>query len=223
MAEGEDYVHFQYLIEDQSGAELIYILMEKVKSVYPDITYDCKGFRGMGGFTKRNTVKETRTGKLLNDLATYLRGFNRSLQGIPSVIMVVVDNDDHDVEEFRRELESVAVQNLITIDHVFCIAVEEIEAWLLGDEQAILRAYPNAKLPVLHSYVQDSICGTWEVLADVIRQGGIAKIRKDRLSYMEIGRLKAEWAKKIGTYMDLNANNSPSFQYFISEVYKRII
>ena len=60
-------------------------------------TYDCKGFRGIGGFTRKNTIKETKTGKLLNDLATYLRGFDRSLQSFPSVIIVVLDSDDHDV------------------------------------------------------------------------------------------------------------------------------
>lgn len=113
--------------------------------LYPNATYDCKGFRGIGGFTRKNTIKETKTGKLLNDLATYLRGFDRSLQSFPSVIIVVLDSDDHDVQQFRSELEAVAMQNMIKIDHVFCLAVEEIEAWLLGDRHALLSAYPHAK------------------------------------------------------------------------------
>ena len=120
-------MHFQYLVEDQSGAALIRILMEKIVELYPNATYDCKGFRGIGGFTRKNTIKETKTGKLLNDLATYLRGFDRSLQSFPSVIIVVLDSDDHDVQQFRSELEAVAMQNMIKIDHVFCLAVEEIE------------------------------------------------------------------------------------------------
>ena len=74
------HMHFQYLVEDQSGAALIRILMQKIVELYPNATYDCKGFRGIGGFTRKNTIKETKTGKLLNDLATYLRGFDRSLQ-----------------------------------------------------------------------------------------------------------------------------------------------
>lgn len=80
-------MHFQYLVEDQSGAALIRILMQKIVELYPNATYDCKGFRGIGGFTRKNTIKETKTGKLLNDLATYLRGFDRSLQSFPSVII----------------------------------------------------------------------------------------------------------------------------------------
>ena len=58
-------MHFQYLVEDQSGAALIRILMQKIVELYPNATYDCKGFRGIGGFTRKNTIKETKTGKLL--------------------------------------------------------------------------------------------------------------------------------------------------------------
>ena len=64
-------------------------------------------------------------------------------------IFVVLDNDDHNATEFRKELNHVACQNNITVDHVFCIAVEEVEAWLLGDENAILVAYSAAKLAKL--------------------------------------------------------------------------
>jgi len=213
-------MHFQYLIEDQSSAVLIDEIMLKIMKNHTDITYDYKEFRGIGGFTKKNTVKETKIGKLLNDLATYLRGFNKSLSGIPAVIIVIGDND---TDEFRRSLENVANQNMIIIDRVFCIAVEEVEAWLLGDEAAILAAYPNAQIASLHSYIQDSICGTWEVLADVIYPDGMQKIRKNHLSYIEIGKLKSEWSKKIGVHMDIYNNQSPSFNSFISEIEKRVV
>lgn len=216
-------MHFQFLVEDRSSTELINILMDKIVSTNPNVTFNCKGFRGIGGFTPKNTVKETKTGKLLNDLATYLRGFNRSLQGIPAAIIVVLDNDDRDAKTFREELENVARQNMILVDHVFCVAVEEVEAWLLGDQDALMTAYPSAKAQVLRGYIQDSICGTWEVLADVVYPGGITKIKKDRLSYMEIGKLKAEWAKNIGIHMSLQGNASPSFNYFIQEIRKRIV
>lgn len=118
-------MHFQYLVEDQSGAALIRILMQKIVELYPNATYDCKGFRGIGGFTRKNTIKETKTGKLLNDLATYLRGFDRSLQSFPSVIIVVLDSDDHDVQQFRSELEAVAMQNMIKIDIEYFFYVDD--------------------------------------------------------------------------------------------------
>ena len=216
-------MHFQYLVEDQSGAALIRILMQKIVELYPNATYDCKGFRGIGGFTRKNTIKETKTGKLLNDLATYLRGFDRSLQSFPSVIIVVLDSDDHDVQQFRSELEAVAMQNMIKIDHVFCLAVEEIEAWLLGDRHALLSAYPHAKMHVLNTYVQDSICGTWEVLADAVYPGGTSKLSREHASFIEIGKLKAEWAQNIGIHMDLKSNESPSFNDFIHKIERRLV
>lgn len=82
--------------------------MQKNVELYPNATYDCKGFRGIGGFTRKNTIKETKTGKLLNDLATYLRGFDRSLQSFPSVIIYTVtpeqENKAIDALKFKEEL-----------------------------------------------------------------------------------------------------------------------
>ena len=216
-------MHFQFLIEDQSSAELIEILMPKIIAGLQDATFDCKSFHGLGGFTKKNTVKETRTGKLLNDLATYLRGFDKSLRGISAAIIIVLDNDTRDPEVFRSELENVAKRNSISVDHVFCIDVEEVEAWLLGDSNAIRMAYPNARLSVLQSYVQDSICGTWEVLADIVYSGGFSKFKKQNPTYAEIGRKKREWAGEIGKFMNIDENKSPSFRFFIGELRKRLV
>lgn len=215
-------MHFQFLIEDQSSAVLIEILMQRISLTNEHVTFNCKSFKGIGGFTKKNTVKETKSGKLLNDLATFLRGFNKSLQNIPAVIIVVLDNDTRNTEAFLAELTQVANQNMIIVDHVFCIAVEEVEAWLLGDEAAILAAYPSAKLQQLHAYVQDSICGTWEVLADVVYPGGVSRLKKDCPTYIEKGKCKSEWARKIGVYMDMSHNISPSFNHFITEINKRL-
>lgn len=222
LDKGRIIMHIQFLLEDQSTKVLIDILMEKVIANNNDFTFDCKSFRGIGGFTPKNTVKETKTGKLLNDLATYLRGFNKSLIGIPAAIIVIVDNDDRTTEQFKMELNDVAKKNNITIDHVFCVAIEEVEAWLLGDKKAVLMAYPHAKTAVLNSYEQDSICGTWEVLADIVYNGGIRKFTKDCPTYIEKGKYKAQWAKRIGQYMDLDSNESPSFNLFISELNKRV-
>lgn len=215
-------MYFQFLIEDQSSAALIEEIMKKIESERADVFHNCKHFGGIGGFTKKNTVKETKSGKLLNDLATYLRGFNKSLKGFPAAVVVVLDNDCRDTEEFQEELQHVASQNMITIDHVFCIAVEEVEAWLLGDENALLMAYPKARLHIIRSYVQDSICGTWEVLADAIYPGGITKFNKDCPTYIEAGMCKSEWAREIGKLMDFAENKSPSFQNFMAEINKRL-
>lgn len=65
-------MHFQYLVEDQSGAALIRILMQKIVELYPNATYDCKGFRGIGGFTRKNTIKETKNRKVTQRFSNIL-------------------------------------------------------------------------------------------------------------------------------------------------------
>lgn len=213
-------MYFQFLVEDKSGGILIDLLMKKIQEQAPETTYDIKSFRGLGGFTRKNTVKETKDGQLLNDLSTYLRGFNRSLAGFPAAVVVVLDNDDNDPAALRQMLEQVSEQNRIEIDHVFCLAIEELEAWLLGDEAAILAAYPDANRRALHEYEQDSICGTWEVLADVVYDGGCAALKKQ--PWNEIGRMKSVWAQEIGRHLSVQSNRSPSFQAFLQEILNRV-
>ena len=123
---------------------------------------------------------------------------------------------------FREQLENVAKMNNIVMDYVFCLAIEEVEAWFLGDEVALQKVYPEYKKNVLHEYAQDSICGTWEMLADVIYKGGIREIRKKKMSFVEIGKLKAEWAEKIGSVMVFEDNKSPSFNFFRETIISRI-
>ncbi len=144
------------------------------------------------------------------------------LSKVNSAIIIVLDNDTRDTDEFLGELNSITDENCITMDHVFCLAIEELEAWLLGDQDALFAAYPNAKGQVLLSYEQDSICGTWETLAEAIYPGGIKKMKKDCPTYREIGTLKSEWAENIGSYIDVTRNKSNSFNFFINEINKRI-
>ncbi len=146
-------------------------------------------------------------------LRNYANAFSRSK---PKVIVVVVDIDYHDYEIFLSQLESLLDDCEPKPQAVFALAVEEGEAWLLGDRTAVKIAYPFAKDAVLEQYVQDSICGTWEFLADAVYRGG-----SDRLSaigYPEIGRVKFEWAERISPHVDAARNQSPSFQRFCEKL-----
>lgn len=69
--------------------------------------------------------------------------------------------------------------------------------------------------------MQDSICGTWEYLADMLTKGGISKFRKKNPTAYDVGRCKSEWAENIGRQMNIRNNVSPSFQEFIEELDKR--
>ena len=98
----------------------------------------------------------------------------------------------------------------------FCIAIEEGEAWLLGDIFAIKAAYPKAQDNVLNGYENDSICGTWELLADAVFNNGSDALKKQ--GWQAVGRAKSAWAENIAPHMDVDANASPSFRYFRDKV-----
>lgn len=96
---------------------------------------------------------------------------------------------------------------------VISFAIEEGEAWLLGEISAVKAAYPNAKNNVLNSYVNDSICGTWEVLADATVSGGAEALRK--AGWQAIGAEKSKWADEITPRLKIVGNKSPSFTKFV--------
>ena len=129
-----------------------------------------------------------------------------------SAVIVVVDLDDKNCHSFKQDLLRVVRDCDPAPTALFRIAIEEIEAWLLGDTEAVKAAYPRAKGPVLNRYEPDSICGTWEVLADAVYPGGSAQLKK--LGYPEVGRIKCEWAKRITPHIKLDRNRSKSFQVF---------
>ena len=219
-------MYFQFLIEDLSTEILIGHVMEKLQKKYPDkvVCYDTKSFNGIGHLRITGNLMERKGGNLLNNLHLYLRGFDRSLSSMKNAaIIVVLDNDKRNPEVFQQELEQVAKEAVMLTDYVFCIAVKEMEAWLFGDENAILNAYPSAKRKYIRSYEQDGICDTWEVLANVVYPGGLARLqKKSQNSYSETGRAKCEWADKIGMQLILEENVSPSFQNLLKTLQSRI-
>jgi hypothetical protein len=129
---------------------------------------------------------------------------------------VVVDLDERNCIDFKQELLQIQKRCHPRPNVLFRLAIEETEAWLLGDQKAIVKAFPRAKMGVLHSYRQDSICGTWETLADALFPGGSAALKGE--GYPRIGEEKCGWAAQIGRHVDVGANLSPSFRAFRSGV-----
>jgi hypothetical protein len=86
----------------------------------------------------------------------------------------------------------------------------------LGDFAAVKSAYQNAKDDVLDSYENDSICGTWEVLADAVYAGGARAL--SRKGWQAVGAEKSRWAETISPRMDIEINASPSFCFFRDQI-----
>ncbi len=203
-------MHVEFLVEDRSGAALLEQVVPKIAR--GRITYRIHPYKGVGHLPK-DLAKSGDPAKrmLLNELPRLIRGFG-STPGIDAVV-IVVDSDARPCSAFLAELKSVAARTKPAPPFVvFRLAIEEIEAWLLGDRQALLSAYPRARKAVLQRYEQDSICGTWELLADAIHLGGSRKLAAT--GYHTTGFMKSEWARSIGAHLDVENNASPSFRKF---------
>lgn len=215
----EQAMHIEILIEDLSGQKMLEILMERMVGAH--ITYKIHKYKGIGHLPKNITDSRNAGSKaLLNNLPKLLNGLGKTFQAYgeeyPAVVFVIMDLDRNNFSIFHNQLVEVLDACDTKPETKFCIAIEEGEAWLLGDINAIKRAYPNAKVPILNSYVNDSICGTWEVLADAIHPSGSTGLKL--AGFQASGTAKYEWAENITPYMDLDNNQSQSFNYFYSKM-----
>ena len=208
-------MHFEILVEDSSGKKALDILMPKILG--DQHTFNIRAYRGIGHIPK-NLTSNADAGKLLllNQLPKLLRAYGRSSANESKAVIVVCDLDDRCLKTFRRELFAVLNACNPKPDTRFCIAVEEGEAWLLGDIPAVKAAYPKARENVLNSYQNDAICGTWELLADAVFIKGSGALKERR--WQAVGREKSAWAENIAPHMDVDANASPSFQYFRDKI-----
>lgn len=218
----------EFLIEDRSGEKLINEVMchYKNEAGREDICYHTLSYKGIGGLNKGKDAITVKSNHLLSELPKRMRAIQyQNIHRSDVTLFVVVDNDKNNTELFYSELKNLAEKHKIRIDHVFCIAVEEMEAWLLGDFDAIQKAYPEMKDRIISKYsgyIQDSICDTWELLADMLTKNGIKEFLSKNHSVYEIGQKKYEWAEKIGKYMNIRNNKSPSFNRFLAALDKRM-
>ena len=205
-------MHFEILVEDQSGKKALHILTRKI--VGDQHTFNIYPYRGIGHIPKDLTnPTNANTNLLLNQLPMQLRAYGKSYANDPNkVVIVVCDLDNNCLKTFRQELFTVLNSCNPKPETRFCIAIEEGKAWLLGDISAIKAAYPTAEDNVLNRYQNDSICGTWELLADALFTGGASRLKKR--GWQVVGREKSTWAEKITVYMNVDKNKSPSFCYF---------
>ncbi|MBM3216729.1 DUF4276 family protein [Candidatus Poribacteria bacterium] len=206
-------MHFEVLVEDQSGKKALDVLLPKI--LHEGSTFRLHSYRGIGRIPRDLRGKTDPDRRILLDLLpSLLRAFGKAYAKTPNAaaIIVVCDLDDRCLRDFRSELMTVLESCDPKPVTRFCIAVEEMEAWFLGDLPAILAAYPKAKRNVLDSYANDSVCGTWEKLADAIHPGGSKRLKP--LGYPEIGVEKSKWAEAIAPKVDVENSRSPSFCYF---------
>ena len=203
----------EILSEDKSGAIVVERLAERITenegfkarvNVHPH--------RGCGSLPKDMTAKPPKfANSLLDLLPSELRAYNKIYAGKDIILIIAMDSDDKDPQALRQEIYACAAKFAPDIRSVVGISPEEVEAWVLGDKKAIIEAYPDSKKEVLDSYVQDSFCGTWEILCRAISENAEELID---IGYPAIGHYKALWTENISKYMMPQRNESPSFNTF---------
>jgi hypothetical protein len=209
-------MHFEILVEDISGKTALDIIVPKIINI-EEHTFNIHAYKGIGHIPKNLTsTSDPKKRVLLEQLPRLIQGYGKTFASYPSdyhiALIIICDLDDRCLSAFRQELLQLLNSCNPKPKTQFCIAIEEGEAWYLGDLAAVKSAYPNAKQAVLDTYINDEICGTWEKLADAVYSGGCQKLSE--LGYQAIGKEKATWAKNISPSMDIDANQSPSFCYF---------
>jgi hypothetical protein len=213
-------VHFEFLVEDSSGRELLEILLPLLLGEQGvNHSWRIHSYRGIGRLPKEILRPRSDAYKriLLDRLPQILRGLSRC-DGVDAIV-VLIDADKRPCAAFLAELLDVARKCGAAAKTMFRLAIEEIEAWYFGDEVAILEAYPKANMKIIRNYVPDSICDTWETLADAIVVGGRDTVM--RIGGPHAGDYKHEWARTIGPRLSIERNRSPSFRKFCEGVRRK--
>ena len=133
-------MHFEVLVEDQSGKKALDILIPEITGGQG--TYRIISYRGIGRIPKHLKSKsEANKRILLDQISRLLKGYGKTFADYPSnypaAVILVCDLDDKCLKTFRQKLFTVLNACDPKPETRFCIAIEEGEAWLLGDMPAI--------------------------------------------------------------------------------------
>jgi hypothetical protein len=113
-------------------------------------TVKVHSYKGVGRIPRN--IKDTGNAAkriLLENLPKLLKGYGKTFSNYPmdypAIVFLVCDLDDKCLKFFRQELFGILNQCNPKPKTRFCIAIEEGEAWFLGDLNAVKRAYPRAR------------------------------------------------------------------------------
>lgn len=196
-------MHLEILIEDSSGKALLEHLMPKIINC-EGVSYKIREFVGRGHIPKKPSPN-IKNKTLLGSIPSYFEGLS-----YVDALVIVLDSDNNNCQDLLyrlKELEARCQKRPRTV--LFRLAIAEMEAWYFGDREALQRAYPDVDQKILDGYKQDSVCDTWERLAEAIGYAKEVKAMKDSIALS--GPFKHQLAQKLGPLMNVEKNTSPSF------------
>lgn len=217
-------MHFEILVEGQAELTALSILMQQIVGEYGQPhTWKIHKHRGIGQIPDNPEARPNKNDQtLLHNLPSKLRAYGDERR-VDVVVIVLVDLDDRpDCVSFKNNLIELLRYCQYQPRTLFRIAIEELEAWFLGDQQAIRQAYPDVRQQALDTYIQDSQSGTWEKLAEAVFPGGLVALGQHGKRSVKILEQKRIWASEICRHIDIQRNQSPSFQAFCKGIRRMI-
>lgn len=172
----------------------------------PDQQVRVHPHQGKGSLpTALDTPPDRKTRGLLDQLPAKLRGLAAALDQDLDGVLVLLDADDDNVDALAGDIRAVAEHCAPRLRVSVSLAVEEMEAFYLGDLRALQHAYPVADMKSARAYVPDSICGTWELFGQIVGDGGGNKVA---------------WAEAMGPHVTTQPaqSRSPSFRDLIQQI-----
>jgi len=197
--EGYFPVSREVLVGEPSAVSALKVLIPRI---VPGVPFEIVDFNGKADLPR----------KLPHRLSSYSHYWSEANLRI----VVVVDRDDDNCVVLKAKLEKMAVAAglpTLSVDAtrpavVFRIAIEELEAWFLGDVPALRGAYP--KVPEgLDKQAKfrdpESVPGgTWEALWHELRKHG----------YFPKHLPKSVVAAEVAPHMNIELNRAQSFRVF---------
>jgi hypothetical protein len=194
-------MHIEFLVEEESCEAA---LTELVPRILPGVPFRIHAHGGKSD--------------LLRKLPARLRAYGAFVPPDWRIVILADADVRARCKELKHHIEDLAVSaGLSTKSQVGArgtyqvlvrLAVEELEAWFLGDPEALRSVYPRlpATLEKRARYRDPDAVpgGTWEALERVLRRSG----------YHKAGLPKTLVARAIAMHMDPCRNRSRSFQVF---------
>ena len=194
-------MRLEILVEELSAEAALRALLPKI--VGAEVGFEIRVFRGKAD--------------LLDKLPRRLAGYAGWIHEADTRIVVLLDRDDNDCAVLKQRLEQMAsaaglpTRAMATSPEQVLflprIAVEELEAWFLGDVPALRKVFPRVPGSLAQRVPfrdPDAVTNTWEALERLLRRHG----------YQTTGLRKVETATAIAPHMDVEANRSVSFTVF---------
>lgn len=176
----------EVLVEEASARVALELLLPRIA---PDVPATVHAFNGKPD--------------LLAKLVPRLKGYAHFDDVL---VVILVDRDRDDCLALKRRLLGDARKAGMAKQVLARIAVEELEAWLLGDVPALREAFPRVPATLgqrARFRDPDAVAGgTAEALLEVLTSAG------------HVGVTKTELARRVAEKMNVEDNRSHSFRVF---------